>query len=777
MQATAAPGTNGKLHMPWVRPFTEAQLTEFRASGLSDEAIREHVVCTDKPPAINRILKRSDGERFGPCAVYIYRDSSGTPDHPFRFSRVKPTTPRLKEDGKPIKYEQPVGASNRAFFPTGRTIAALADPSQPLIVVEGEKKALKAAQEGFPCIGLGGVTCWVNDGAILPELAAVAWRGREVFIVFDAPDTTTNKDVMREERKLAQALAQRGAVVKVVRLPPGPPGADGKPGKVGLDDFLVAQGERGPDALRELLAAALPPEKPEPKGRQKKRKEASHTHEADDDPHRLARLFIDDSGATAIAPERLTLRYWRGEWVEWGGTAYRAVPAKEVKARLTAAIKREFDKLNRQALHDYYERKKAHAGKNGDGKGAGSMPEALKVTTRLIGDVTQALSGVALLPGTVEPPAWLTGAGPWPASEVLAARNGLIHLPTFVAGKPDCDRGHGPDFFCLNALDYDFEDQPPEPREWLAFLEKLWPDDPEAAALLQEWFGYCLLPDTAQQKILLVIGPKRSGKGTIARVLRGLVGEANVAGPTLSSLATNFGLWPLLGKTLAVVSDARLGGKRSDLHVITERLLSISGEDALTVDRKNLEPLTVRLPVRFVILTNELPRLDDASGAMPSRFLMLHTPRSWYDQEDVGLTGRLLRELPGILLWSLKGYRRLRDRGHFQQPESGKELIEDMEDLASPVGAFVRECCALDDAAAETVKALHDAWVGWNKQRGVEHPSAAQTFGRDLLAACPRLRRVRPREGESRERKYTGIRLLPACPWTGLAWGGSEAEF
>ena len=41
--------------------------------------------------------------------------------------------------------------------------------------------------------------------------------------------------------------------------------------------------------------------------------------------------------------------------------------------------------------------------------------------------------------------------------------------------------------------------------------------------------------------------------------------------------------------------------------MIVERLLTISGENAVTVDRKNLQPLTVKLACRFVILTNELP--------------------------------------------------------------------------------------------------------------------------------------------------------------------------
>jgi putative DNA primase/helicase len=52
--------------------------------------------------------------------------------------------------------------------------------------------------------------------------------------------------------------------------------------------------------------------------------------------------------------------------------------------------------------------------------------------------------------------------------------------------------------------------------------------------------------DTSLQKLLMVVGPKRSGKGTIGRVLTGLLGVHNTAAPTLASLTTNFGLAPLI---------------------------------------------------------------------------------------------------------------------------------------------------------------------------------------------------------------------------------------
>ena len=142
--------------------------------------------------------------------------------------------------------------------------------------------------------------------------------------------------------------------------------------------------------------------------------------------------------------------------------------------------------------------------------------------------------------------------------------------------------------------DFDLDLNAPRPEAWYRFLESLWPDDKQSVATLQEMFGYLLTLDTRQQKIFLLVGPKRSGKGTIARVLTGIVGKGNVAAPTLAGMATNFGLWSLIGKSVAIISDARLSG-RADQVAVVERLLSISGEDAITIDRKNLQPLTCRV--------------------------------------------------------------------------------------------------------------------------------------------------------------------------------------
>lgn len=470
--------------------------------------------------------------------------------------------------------------------------------------------------------------------------------------------------------------------------------------------------------------------------------------EADDDPHRLAHLFL----LKFVSEDGLRLRYWQCEWYSHSGTAYRKIDDGELKARIVERIKAEFDRTAKLKLENW---------KASDKEDKGPPPTAQKVTKQVIGNVVQALASLCVLPSRIDMPAWADTPA-WvkckafepahPANEILACKNLLLHLPSMQAHPHTCR------FWSPNALDYDFDRHAKEPIRWLAFLNSLWPDDQEAIDALQEWFGYCLLPDTSQQKILMIVGPKRSGKGTIARVLRALIGIENTAAPTLASLGTNFGLYPLVGKLLATISDARLSG-RTDVAQVAERLLSISGEDPQTIDRKHMPAITVKLLARFVILTNELPKLADPSGALVSRMIVLRQTRSFYGKEDTHLTDNLLAELPAILAWAIVGWYRLDARGYFVQPQSARRIISDLEDLSSPIGAFLRECCEIEPAHEVFVRDLFAAWQKWCEAKGRKESGNEQTFGRDLRAALPTVETRQPRSEEGRVRVYIGLRL------------------
>ena len=141
----------------------------------------------------------------------------------------------------------------------------------------------------------------------------------------------------------------------------------------------------------------------------------------------------------------------------------------------------------------------------------------------------------------------------------------------------------------------------------------------------------------------------------------------------MNSLAGEFGLAPLIGKSLAVISDARFAGR--DSSIVVERLLSISGEDSVTINRKHRDQWTGKLPTPLHVISNELPKLGDASTAIVGRMVLILVKRSWLGQEDLTLEPALASELSGILNWALDGLQRLSTTNKFTRLPAAEEAI------------------------------------------------------------------------------------------------------
>lgn len=448
----------------------------------------------------------------------------------------------------------------------------------------------------------------------------------------------------------------------------------------------------------------------------------------DQDPMHAARTFI----AHVYAHEgHATLREYQGKLYRWAGAGWSEATEVDVE----------------KAMYDFLQYR---------------LIGGVKPNRTRVANVYHALTRMVHIDSSVTAPAWIEGDADAPAAEIVACTNGMLHLPTGELLPAT------PRFFNTAAVQCDYLPNAAAPQ-WLAFLRTVWPNDPQQVDTLQEVFGYLLTADTSMQKAFILIGPRRSGKGTIGALLTDLLGVESVTSPSLGSLSGEFGLQPLLNKLVAIVSDARLGG-RADQQTIAENLLRISGEDRVDVNRKNLAVVTARLGVRFLFLTNELPKIADASGALASRFIILRMTESFFGREDRTLKARLQRELPGVLAWAVAGWRRLQQRGHFVQPDASAGDVEQLADLGSPVAAFIRDECTTGPTASVERAVLFDAWRVYCSRNGIVHAGSAETLGRDLKAAVPSLETVRPRgDGHTRQRMYRGLALrgpVQAGPWT-----------
>jgi hypothetical protein len=172
--------------------------------------------------------------------------------------QFRPDRPRIVND-KPVKYETPRGSRMAIDVPP--TVRPwLGDPTRPLLVTEGIRKADSAATRGLCCVGLLGV--WNFRGSnrdggkvALPDWESIALNGRRVYIVFDS-DVMLKPAVHAALVRLKAFLETRGSQVLLIYLPPGDGGI-----KTGLDDFFSTGA-----TVQDLLALASPTLRPLPAG-------------------------------------------------------------------------------------------------------------------------------------------------------------------------------------------------------------------------------------------------------------------------------------------------------------------------------------------------------------------------------------------------------------------------------------------------------------------------------------------------------------------------------
>jgi putative DNA primase/helicase len=663
----------------------------------------------------------ADDNDLGPIkAIYDYTDEAG--ERLYQVLRFEPlNAPKTFRQRKgPDQKRWSIRGVRIVPFRLHELIKELA-AGRTIFVVEGEKDVITLRQHGIAA------TCNpMGAGKWRPEFNQTL-KGADVVICGD------NDEPGREHVMLVAAnlhgVARRLRVLDLATFWPEIQASDD------ITDWFAAGGTA--ERLWEMVEQLSPPKDPlacveaEASGDEENRAEHARTSARrgllppPSMPMLVARVFVADH---CTFDGELTLRHWRGGWWRWRSSHWREVPDRGVRSLLYA--------FTEEAL--YLE----------EGALAPWAPNRKK-----IGDLFEALAAICILSDDTDQPCWLDD----PASSgsvIVAMANGLL----------DVDKQqllmHTPLYFNQVAVPFDYDPTAPSPRRWHGFLDELWPSEPEAIDAMGEWLGYVISGRTDLHKIFLHVGPTRGGKGVIARIESALVGRQNVAGPTLNSLGGEFGLAPLIGKSLAIISDARFSGR--DSSVVVERLLSISGEDTLTVNRKYRDQWTGKLPTRIHVISNELPKLGDASTAIVGRIVLLLSSRSWLGREDLDLEPALQAELPGILNFALEGLQRLcNNDNRFTHVAAADEAIIQMRDLASPVAAFVREKCELGADKQIDVDVLYTAYKQWAEDNG--HVKMSKSlFGRDLRAAHPPIRKTRPRDktGEDdRHHVYAGIAL------------------
>ena len=174
---------------------------------------------------------------------------------------------------------------------------------------------------------------------------------------------------------------------------------------------------------------------------------------------------------------------------------------------------------------------------------------------------------------------------------------------------------------------------------------------------LQEYLGYCLIPSTKGQKMMLIVGKGGEGKSRIGLVLKRLMGDAASNGSVQKVENNRFARADLERRLLMIDDDMDMNALPKTNYIKT----IVTAEAKLDLERKGVQSYQRDIYARFLCFGNgALTSLYDHSDGFFRRQLILTTKDKPADRtDDPFLVEKMCAELEGILLWCLEGLHRL----------------------------------------------------------------------------------------------------------------------
>lgn len=251
--------------------------------------------------------------------------------------------------------------------------------------------------------------------------------------------------------------------------------------------------------------------------------------------------------------------------------------------------------------------------------------------------------------------------------------------------------GHDWSFYSTNRLPYDYK-QDAKCSLWVKTLLEIFEDDVDKLGMLQEFFGYCLTRDTRQHKALLLLGESRSGKSTILNTLRQVIGMTNCSSVPLKYISNPQYTPMLINKLVNIDTDVSAKAEQFEAEFKT-----ITSGEPVQSNQKFVAAFDFVPYCKIVMAANIFPRITDHSSAFYNRLILIPCDRVFSNEEqNRELPSQLLKELPGILNWSIEGLKRLVERGKFPSVKFMYDAVEELENENNPVNLFLEDHVEVD---------------------------------------------------------------------------------
>lgn len=266
--------------------------------------------------------------------------------------------------------------------------------------------------------------------------------------------------------------------------------------------------------------------------------------------------------------------------------------------------------------------------------------------------------------------------------------------------------------YCKNRLEVAYDPSVEKPETWLSFLEDLL--EKEDIPTVQEFLGYCMIPSTKAQKMLMIIGKGGEGKSRIGLVLRSILGSSMNMTSIQKVETDRFSRADLEDKLLMVDDDMNMTALPKTNYIKS----IVTSECKMDVERKGVQSYQSLLYVRFLCFGNgALTALHDRSDGFYRRQIVLRTKDRPPDRvDDPFLAEKMAAEKEGIFLWCLEGLKRLVSNNyHFTISQRAKENISTAVKNADNVIDFLSSdgYISFNADSESSTKDLYKAYLDW----------------------------------------------------------------
>ncbi|GHU90024.1 hypothetical protein FACS1894202_09160 [Clostridia bacterium] len=330
---------------------------------------------------------------------------------------------------------------------------------------------------------------------------------------------------------------------------------------------------------------------------------------------------------------------------------------------------------------------------------------------------------------------------------IVNVRNGLVNVLD-GSFKPHTD-----EYYSTVQINANY-DPPAQCPQFLRFIGDILPESEHA--LMQEIFGYLLIPINKAQKSFVFVGAPNAGKSTLLSIAQEvLLGSENVSNIPWQALGDRFNKAELFGKLANIFAD--LPSKAIDDGGMFK---SLTGEDYVSAERKNKDPFNFRPYARLLFSCNDIPKnYADRSDGFYRRLIIMRFDKSVpQERRDPNLRERIAAERDGLLAWALDGLRRLMSNNYaFSETERTRNELARYRIESNSALMFLEECCEIAENNACVREALFERYGDYCRKNGFK-PMSQTTFNRDIEASGNGISRSVDKLGK--RRTWKGLKPL-----------------